>query len=79
VPDSVIEFEVWIPEAWNGKFQGVGNGGYSGARSYSAMVRALNAGYAAASHDTGHPGTTSSLDRVTPKRSSTTHIAPFTS
>ena len=30
--DSDIKFEVWIPpaEAWNGKFQGVGNGGYSG-------------------------------------------------
>ena len=28
--DSEIRFEVWIPpvEAWNGKFQGVGNGGY---------------------------------------------------
>ena len=30
--DSDIKFEVWIPpaEAWNGKFQGVGNGGYPG-------------------------------------------------
>src|SRR4051812_30811167 len=41
VPDSVIDFEVWIPEQWNGKFQGVGNGGYSGALGYGAMVRAL--------------------------------------
>jgi len=56
VPDSLIEFEVWIPDAWNGKFQGVGNGGYSGALAYSAMVRALNSGYATASHNTGHPG-----------------------
>src|SRR5579871_615371 len=44
-PDSVIEFEVWIPEEWNGKFEGVGNGGYSGALSYAAMARALKAGY----------------------------------
>ena len=31
--DSEIKFEVWIPpvEAWNGKFQGVGNGGYQGS------------------------------------------------
>jgi feruloyl esterase len=31
--DSEIKFEVWIPpaEAWNGKLEGVGNGGYSGA------------------------------------------------
>ena len=38
--DSDIKFEVWIPpvEAWNGKFQGVGNGGYSGAIGYTAMA-----------------------------------------
>ena len=31
--DSEIKFEVWIPpaDAWNSKFQGVGNGGYQGA------------------------------------------------
>src|SRR3954470_20132420 len=31
--DSATRFEVWIPpaEAWNGKFKGVGNVGYSGA------------------------------------------------
>ena len=56
VPDSSIEFEVWIPEAWNGKFEGVGNGGYSGALGYGAMVRALRSGYATASHNTGHRG-----------------------
>src|SRR5882672_8282569 len=29
--DSHINFEVWIPEgsAWNGKFQGVGTGGFA--------------------------------------------------
>ena len=43
VPDSEIGFEIWIPSAatWNGKFQGVGNGGYSGALGYAAMARAL--------------------------------------
>ena len=58
VPDSEIEFEVWIPASanWNGKFQGVGNGGYSGALGYGAMVHALQSGYATASHNTGHPG-----------------------
>ena len=41
--DSEIKFEVWIPpvEAWNGKFQGVGNGGYQGSISYAAMANAL--------------------------------------
>ena len=49
---------MWIPpaEAWNGKFQGVGNGGYSGAIGYTAMATALRRGYAVASTDTGHAG-----------------------
>ena len=56
--DSDIKFEVWIPptEAWNGKFQGVGNGGYQGSISYAAMATALRRGYATASTDTGHVG-----------------------
>ena len=56
--DSEIKFEVWIPptEAWNGKFQGVGNGGYQGSISYAAMAAALRRGYATASTDTGHAG-----------------------
>ncbi len=56
--DSDIRFEVWIPpaDAWNGKFQGVGNGGYSGSIVYPAMAAALRRGYATASTDTGHIG-----------------------
>lgn len=56
--DSEIKFEVWIPaaDAWNGKFQGVGNGGYQGSISYGAMATALRRGYATASTDTGHTG-----------------------
>jgi feruloyl esterase len=52
-------FEVWLPPAsgekkWNGKFNGVGNGGMAGSISYSAMIQALARGYATASTDTGH-------------------------
>src|SRR5438132_5106199 len=56
--DSEIKFEVWIPpaEAWNGKLEGVGNGGYSGAIGYAAMALGLRRGYAVASTDTGHAG-----------------------
>jgi len=56
--DSEIKFEVWIPpvEAWNGKLEGVGNGGYSGAIGYAAMAIGLRRGYAVASTDTGHTG-----------------------
>ena len=53
--DSDIKVEVWLPAAnWNGKFQAVGNGGWAGVISYSAMADAIRAGYATASTDTGH-------------------------
>jgi feruloyl esterase len=54
-----IRFEVWLPPpagagAWNGKLNGVGNGGLAGTISYGAMVQSLARGYATASTDTGH-------------------------
>ena len=39
---------------WNRKFQGTGNGGFSGSFSYSTMATALKSGYATAASDTGH-------------------------
>ena len=55
--DSDIKVEVWLPSSgWNGKFQAVGNGGWAGVISYSAMADAVRAGYASASTDTGHVG-----------------------
>jgi feruloyl esterase len=57
-PDSDIKIEVWMPVTdWNGKFMGVGNGGWSGAITYQALAMAVNRGYAAASTNTGHDGT----------------------
>jgi hypothetical protein len=57
-PDSDIKVEVWLPpaEAWNGKFEGVGNGGLGGPISYVAMTPGLMRGYAVAATDTGHDG-----------------------
>jgi feruloyl esterase len=53
--DSRILFEVWMPlEKWNGKFAGVGNGGWAGTISYGALADQLRRGYAAASTNTGH-------------------------
>ena len=50
-----VRFEVWLPQQnWNGKFEGVGNGGTAGVISYAAMATALNRGYATASTDAGH-------------------------
>jgi feruloyl esterase len=56
-PDSDIKVEFWMPEAnWNRKYQAVGNGGWAGSISYSAMASALQSGYATSSTDTGHTG-----------------------
>jgi feruloyl esterase len=55
--DSEIKFEVWMPTAnWNGRFQGIGNGGFAGSISFSGLAGALARGYASASTDTGHSG-----------------------
>ena len=65
--DSDIKIEVWLPLAnWNGKFQGVGNGGLAGSITFTAgngglergLAEALKRGYATASTDTGHTGDT---------------------
>jgi feruloyl esterase len=56
-PDSNIKIEVWLPvSGWNGKFEAVGNGGWSGRVWYPYMGLALRKGYATASTDTGHQG-----------------------
>jgi feruloyl esterase len=55
--DSEIKIEVWMPaDGWNGKFMGVGNGGWSGGIVYPALAMAVGRGYAAASTNTGHDG-----------------------
>ena len=50
--------EMWLPpaEAWNGKFMGVGNGGFAGSIQglTNDMPQALRLGYATAGTDTGH-------------------------
>jgi Tannase and feruloyl esterase len=57
--DSEISFEVWIPSAgWNGRFYGIGNGGYAGTIGYGGLANAVRHGYAAASTDTGHKAST---------------------
>ena len=54
-PDSDIKVEVWMPAShWNGKFRGIGNGGFAGYVSYDGLAAAVSQGYAAASTDTGH-------------------------
>jgi feruloyl esterase len=56
--EGTIGFELLLPEAtaWNGKFNGVGNGALAGFINTRAMHDALARGYATASTDTGHIG-----------------------
>jgi len=55
--DSHIEFEVWLPASgWNGRYEGLGNGGFAGAIDFGGLADALANGYAASSTDTGHKG-----------------------
>ena len=54
--DSVIRFEVWLPEAaaWNGRILNTGNGGFAGSIDYRQMGNNLQRGYATAGSDAGH-------------------------
>ena len=56
--DSEIKSEVWLPAAsvWNGKLLMEGGGGLVGYISTEGMMHAVREGYASASTDTGHTG-----------------------
>jgi hypothetical protein len=54
--DSEIRFEVVIPagEAWNGRYEQVGNGAFAGFIPEDDLLDPLAAGYASAGTDDGH-------------------------
>ena len=55
--DSDIKLELWLPASgWNGKLQGIGNGGFAGLIDSMQLAMAVKAGYAATATDTGHAG-----------------------
>jgi feruloyl esterase len=57
VNDSDIKIEVWMPvSGWNGRYRGIGNGGFAGSIGYPQLAIAVGAGDAAAATDTGHSG-----------------------
>jgi feruloyl esterase len=67
--DSDIKIEVWMPTSgWNGKYEAVGNGAFSGSIAYPALMTALGRGYAASSTDTGHTGNTASFAAGHPEK-----------
>jgi pimeloyl-ACP methyl ester carboxylesterase len=56
-PGSDIGFEVWLPaNGWDGRFHGIGIGGFAGSIDYMTLSGALKAGQASAATDTGHKG-----------------------
>jgi feruloyl esterase len=54
--DSDIRIEIWMPVKWNGRFHGVGNGGWAGSMPIRSLADAIRTGAAAAGTDTGHTG-----------------------
>ena len=55
--DSDIVVELWMPlSGWNGKLEGLGNGGFAGQIDYEGLGAAIIHGFAAVATDTGHAG-----------------------
>jgi hypothetical protein len=61
VPGSELTAEVWLPNRWNGKFVGVGGGGFSGGldAAFLLLWGPLGKGYAGMATDVGHESTDS--------------------
>src|SRR5215469_12276876 len=52
--DSDINIEVWMPfSTWNGRYLGLGNGGFGGVFLYDSLARYLPLNYAIAQTDMG--------------------------
>ena len=51
-----VNIGVFLPDTWNGRFEGIGGGGYVGGNPSSPDTTALQQGYATAGTDTGHAG-----------------------
>ncbi len=55
--DSDIVIEIWMPlEGWNGRLQGIGNGGFAGSYDIPELAAFMSKGYASVATDTGHTG-----------------------
>ncbi|HEX4322195.1 MAG TPA: tannase/feruloyl esterase family alpha/beta hydrolase [Acidobacteriaceae bacterium] len=52
--DSDIHFELWLPDKWNGRYLGIGNGGFAGSIGYGGLAAYLIRGFAVAGSDAGH-------------------------
>jgi feruloyl esterase len=39
--DSAVEFEIWLPDTWYGRFLAVGNGGLGGCKRFHVLIVCL--------------------------------------
>lgn len=53
---NAIHIVTWLPEKWNGDFQGLGGSEYSCGISYVSLALAIREGYSTAATDCGHTG-----------------------
>ncbi len=60
---SNINFEVWLPDNWNGRYYQATNGGWSGFIDYGALAKHLSTGAAVANTDDGRVIPKSEEDR----------------
>ena len=42
IGNTTYDFGIFLPDAWNGRFLAVGNGGFAGGINYVDMVRSLH-------------------------------------
>ena len=54
VIEREIAFELWLPDDWNQRYLGYGNGGDAGFINYSRMAYGVSRGFASASSNLGH-------------------------
>ena len=54
VMEKEIAFELWLPDDWNQRYLGLGNGGDAGFINYSSMAYGVGRGFASASSNLGH-------------------------
>lgn len=57
-----LNFEIQLPQEWNGKLYYAGGGGYNGAIVLQNALPALTQGYAVVGSDSGHQGSIVSAD-----------------
>jgi tannase/feruloyl esterase len=53
---NAIHIVIWLPEKWNGDFQGLGGSEYSCGISYVSLALGIREGYSTAATDCGHTG-----------------------